>query len=151
MAKLHKWTAEEDTVLVQAVKDKVPYKDIANIFNVTENAIRNRLFFLRKKGIDIPFRHLNWNEKLEKEVANEVSKNEGNLSQAFRNIAEKYDVNPSVIKTRWYSNKPAISIRDKYRVFGVFGRYRGAANRKNYSKKNSKGHLFWKMLKSWFV
>lgn len=147
--KYHKWTEEEDRVLVQYAKDKVPTKDIADLLGVNTNQVVNRFHYLRKKGVDVPKYRIDWTPALEKELSNLVSKNEGNLRNAFREFAEKYNVPYTAAETRWYSNRiPTGRLKDKKFCFGILGRFRGNSNSKNYNKKDSKAHKFWKVLKT---
>lgn len=147
----HKWTEEEDKVLVQYAKDKIPTQTIANLLGLTTKQIACRFHYLRKRGIDVPKYRINWTPDLEKELVNLVSKNEGNLRNAFREFAEKYNVPHTVAETRWYNHRiPTGRLKDKKFCFGILGRFRGNANSKIYNKTDSKTHKFWKILKTIF-
>lgn len=151
MKKYHKWTEQEDIVLIQSIKDKIPYATIATLLAVTTSKVTARVKFLKKKGIELPSYNLVWTEKLEKELLQLVSKNEGNLSNAFREFAEKHNTTTKAVSTRWYDkNIPTGRLKDKSFCFGIFGRFRGAANSKNYNKANSKTYKFWKVIKTIF-
>ena len=43
---------------------------------------------------------------------------------------------------------PTGRLKDKKFCFGILGRFRGNSNSKNYNKKDSKAHKFWKVLKT---
>lgn len=145
MNKKHFWTPEEDAVLMEQFKAGVAYKAIAELLGRSYNSVTTRISDLRKAGQDIPFRHLVWTPELDKEVADTVGKNPGNISAAFRIVAEKYNTTPEAVSQRWYNN-----IKDTTFVFSVFGRYRGAKNRKIYTKNDAKGHNLWRVIKEFF-
>lgn len=145
MNKRRFWTPEEDTVLMEYVKKGITYKTIAELMNRPYNSIVTRVSELRKAGEDIPYKNIIWTPELDKEVADTVGKNPGNISAAFRIIAEKYNTTPSAVSQRWY-----YTIKDTTFVFSVFGRYRGAKNRKIYTKNDAKGHNLWRVIKDFF-
>ena len=152
MANYHKWTEEEVKVLTQYVKEGKSQKEIANELNLNVKQVTYKVFMLRKRGVKLPNNNLVWNNKMEKELATAVGKNEGNIQEAFRDFADKYNLTTNAVHSRWYDKKIKTGrVRDKYPAFGVFGRYRGIANSKIYSKEDSKGYTFWKMIKSIFV
>lgn len=151
MAKHHNWTEEEDKVLVQSVQDRMSCTLIADLLGVNVNQVRARIIRLRKDGIDLPFYHFKWSDKHEKELANLVSKNAGNIREAFRLFAEKYNISLDTVHARYYSKRVKNGrVRDKYPIFGVFGRYRGIANAKMYSRESGKGYNFWSIVKKIF-
>lgn len=151
MAKHHIWTEEEDRVLIQSVQDKMSCILIADLLGVTVNQVRSRIIKLRKEGVELYHYHFKWTEKHEKELANLVSKNAGNISEAFRIFAEKYNISFDTVHARYYNKHVKNGrIRDKYPIFGVFGRYRGIANAKLYSRESGKGYTFWSIIKKIF-
>lgn len=150
MAKHHIWTEEEDKVLVQAVQDRISCIMIADILGVNVNQVRARITKLRKEGMNLHY-HFVWTDKHEKELANLISQHAGNISEAFRIFAEKYNISFDTVHARYYSKRVKNGrVRDKYPIFGVFGRYRGIANAKMYSRESSKGYNFWSIIKKIF-
>lgn len=152
MAKYHKWTEEEDKVLIQYVQDKAPLIDIADLMGMKKSAIAARIFSLRKKGIDIPYYNtFEWTEAKEKELVKMIRRNEGNLQSHFRDFAEKYNISVYAVHSRYYHpDIPGGRIKDKYPIFGIFGMFRVAKNSKIYNRTKSKGYNFWSVIKTIF-
>lgn len=150
--KYHKWTEEEDKVLIQYVQDKAPLIDIADFMGMKRSSIAARIFFLRKKGIDIPYYNtFEWTEAKEKELVKMIRKNEGNLRSHFREFAEKYNISVNAVHSRYYHpDIPGGRIKDKYPIFGTFGMFRVAKNSKIYNRTKSKGYNFWSIIKTIF-
>lgn len=151
MAKHHKWTEEEDKVLVQYVQNKAPLIDIADLMGMKRSTIASRIFLLRKRGINLPYYNFEWTEAKEKELVKMIRRNEGNLRSHFREFAEKYNISMNAVHTRYYNhNSSGGRIKDKYPIFGIFGMFRVAKNSKIYNRTKSKGYNFWSVIKTIF-
>ena len=151
MANYHKWTEEEDKVLIQYVQDKAPLIDIADLMGMKKSAIAARIFFLRKKGVNLPYYKFEWTEAKEKELVKMIRRNEGNLQSHFRDFAEKYNIPVGAVRNRYYNTtNPSRRIKDKYPIFGIFGMFRSAKNSKIYTRNDSKGYNFWSVIKTIF-
>ena len=73
------------------------------------------------------------------------------FERRFRIFAEKYNISFDTVHGRYYSKRVKNGrVKDKYPIFGVFGRYRGIANTKVYSRESSKGYNFWSIIKKIF-
>lgn len=151
MANYHKWTEEEDKVLIQYVQNKAPLIDIADIMGMKKSVIASRIFLLRKRGINLPYYNFEWTEAKEKELVKMIRRNEGNLRSHFREFAEKYNISLDAVHTRYYNhNNSGGRIKDKYPIFGIFGMFRVAKNSKIYNRTKSKGYNFWSVIKTIF-
>ena len=151
MANYHKWTEEEDKVLIQYVQNKAPLTDIADFMGMKKSSIASRIFFLRKKGVNLPYYKFEWTEAKEKELVKMIRRNEGNLRSHFRDFAEKYNIPVGAVHNRYYNtNNPSRRIKDKYPIFGIFGMFRVAKNSKIYNRTKSKGYKFWSVIKTIF-
>lgn len=149
--KNHKWTNDEVSVLISMYNDGVKIKDIASAFNVTVKNITTRLNILRNEGKINNTRYFAWTEEREKELVKILHKHEGNLTEGFREFAEKYDIALSTVQTRYYNkNTPTGRIKDKYFVFSLFGRFRKKQNGKIYRREDSSGYNAWTFIKSFF-
>lgn len=149
--KIHKWTNAEDKVLIGLYEDGVKCTEIAKVLNVKPRQVGGRVYYLRKKGI-INTRHsIRWTPELEKELVTILQKNSGNLHEGFRIFAEAHNCDWKCAAAHYYHRDTRGGrIKDKYPIFATFGRYRASGNSKIYSKKESKGHNFWTMIKKIF-
>lgn len=141
-----KWTNDEEQVIIGMRKNKCSVKEIADVLGRSTNAVKARIFFLRKKGILVNRKSIKWNEKLDKEVVNTLHKNPGNLRDGFREFANKHNVSPETVSTRYYK---AI-IDSPHFIFSLFGKFRKSKNRKNYKKEQATGHKMWNIIKAMF-
>lgn len=151
MAKHHKWTEKEELVLIQCVRDKMSYKDICALLNVSKKSLTAKIVKLREKGVELPYYNFSWDETKEKELVKMIRRNEGNLQSHFRDFAEKYNIPVGVVHNRYYNTRvPSGRIKDKYPIFGIFGMFRVAKNSKIYNRTKSKGYNFWSVIKTIF-
>lgn len=147
----HKWTEEEDKVLIQYVQNKTPFNDIADFIGMKKSAIASRIFFLRKKGINLPYYNFEWTKEKEKELVKMIRRNEGNLQSHFREFAEKYNISVRAVHNRYYNFRTSSGrVKDKYPIFGIFGMFRSAKNSKIYTRNDSNGYKFWSVIKTIF-
>lgn len=150
MEKRHKWTEQEDKVLIQLYSCRVKIAKIAAVLQLPIGKVRSRIKYFIRKGIVVK-NSFTWTEALEKELANTLSKNAGNLKKGMKDFAAKYNINYEAVKSRYYDvNLKKGRLKDKYPIFTMFGRYRGTANSKVYNNKEAKGHNFWKVVKKVF-
>lgn len=151
MKKYHKWTDEEDSVIVSMHAEKKSISAIAETLNLSVGVVRSRVWYLRQKGILHSYLTFKWTDAKEKELVTILHKNEGNLQNGFREFAEKYNISKTAVEARYYNaNTKKGRVMDKYPIFTTFGRYRGANNRKIYTRKESKGHKIWNIIKRFF-
>ena len=149
--KIHKWTDAEDKVIIGLYEDGVKIKDIAALFYVTPKTLNAKVYNLRKKGLIKSKRSFNWTPEAEKDLVKILQKNEGNLREGFRQFADKYNCDWTIVSSKYYSKHVKNGrIKDKYPIFGVFGRYRAASNSKVYVRQNAKGHTLWNTIKGFF-
>ena len=149
--KYHRWTNEEDQVIISMYSTKASMQEIADALGVRVEQIRNRTSYLRKKGILNSYLTFKWTDTKEKELVNILHKNEGNLRNGFREFAEANNISREAVEARYYHssvNKP--KVMDKYPIFTTIGRYRRANNRKIYNRQESKGHKIWNIIKGFF-
>ena len=144
-AKRKRFTNDEDKVIVGMYNDKLSAEEIANTLGRTVNSIRQRVFFLRKKGVIQGTRQLKWTDALENELVNTIHKNPGNLSEGFREFAEKHNSTFNAVSNYYYTN-----IIDTHFIFSLFGRFRKSNNRKIYKKEQARGHKMWTIIKAMF-
>lgn len=151
MAKYHKWTGKEELVLIQCVRNKMSYKDICALLNVSKESLTAKIVKLREQGVELPYYKFSWNKAKEKELVKMIRRNEGNLQSHFRDFAEKYNISVGVVHNRYYDARiPSGRVKDKYPIFGIFGMFRTAKNSKIYTRKDSKGYNFWSIIKTIF-
>ena len=125
--------------------DKMSDADIANALGRSIGSVKQRAFFLKRKGLIKNTRKLKWTEALENELVNTIHKNPGNLSARFREFAEKYNTTENAVSNYYYAN-----VIDTRPIFSVFGRFRKSNNRKIYKKEQAKGHKMWTIIKTMF-
>lgn len=147
----HKWTDVEDKVVIGLYEDGCAIKDIAEAVGLTKSAITNRVHVLKKNGLITVNHNFIWDEQKEKELVKILQKNEGNLRNGFREFADKYNIGDKAVSNKYYAkDRKSLRIKDKYPIFSVFGRYRGIANSKIYTRGESKGHTMWTAIKEFF-
>lgn len=149
----HRWTNAEVKVIIGLYEDGVPHKEIAEAVGLPVNVVSKKIYNLKKQGlIDKEIKRLFvWTPEIEKDFLNILQKNIGNLQQGFRTFAEKYNCSITVPSNKYYNSKILGGrIKDRCKVFGQFGRYRGIANSKIYKREDSKGYNFWSVIKKFF-
>ena len=150
MEKRHKWTEQEDKVLIQLYSCKVKTAKIAAVLQLPLGKVRSRIRYFLRKGVIVRNSFI-WTKELEKELANTLSKNAGNLKKGMKEFAAKHNINYEAVKSRYYDvSLKKGRLKDKYPIFTMFGRYRGATNSKVYNTKEAKVHNFWKVVKKAF-
>ena len=144
-AKRKRFTNDEDKVIVGMYNDKMSDKDIASAINRTIGSVKQRIFFLKGKGLIKSSKQLKWTDALENELVNTIHKNPGNLSVRFREFAEKYNTTANAVSSYYYTN-----VIDTRPIFSVFGKFRKSNNRKIYKKEQARGHRMWTIIKAMF-
>ena len=146
----HKWTDAEDKVIIGLYEDGAKIKEIAPLFNVTVSAVAGRIKTLKKKGLIEGSKVFQWTPEKEKDLVKILQKNEGNLRVGFKQFADKYNCEWTIVSSKYYNRQRKNRIKDKYPIFSVFGRYRASSNSKIYTRGESKGHTMWTAIKEFF-
>lgn len=123
------WTQEESDLLVKRYSD-TKTEDLAIILGKSKNAVANKIYRLKKEGKIISSRKSQ--SVMIEELKKEISINHGNLTESFRNVANRTGYSYSYIKTYWYRHRDSIGY-----CFMVIGK-RHNINQKIYNKSVSK-------------
>lgn len=140
-----KWTPDEDKVLIGMYGTHNAVKEISKILDRPTKSIIARIYFLRSNGIIKPTQRMRWTENKDKELATIIQKTPGNIRAGLREFADANNTSFNAVQQRYYK-----IIINKYPILSVFGRHRNSFNKKNFNKKESKGHRLWNIIKSMF-
>lgn len=139
-----RWTNEEDLVIINLRKEGKTIKEIATTLNRSVGSITGRVqYLLSSNKIE------KWESKLDyAKIADYVSKNPGNIKEAFRKYAKTSGYSIKTIAKAYYQKKQPcgrIRIKDSGNLFIVLGKTGHTTNNEKNTNRIQKSTLWQKI------
>lgn len=139
-----RWTNEEDLVIIRLRKEGKTIKEITTMLNRPKGSVTSRVQYLLSSG-KIKKRE----SKLDyAKIADYVSKNPGNIREAFRKYANKSGYSLKTIAKAYYQKKQPcgrIRIKDSGNLFIVLGKTGHTTNNEKNTNRIQKSTLWQKI------
>jgi IS30 family transposase len=139
-----RWTNEEDLVIINLRKEGKTIKEIATTLNRSVGSITGRVqYLLSSNKIE------KWESKLDyAKIADYVSKNPGNIKEAFRKYAKTSGYSINTISRAYYQKKQScgkVRIKDSGNLFIVLGKTGHTINNEKITNRIQKSTLWQKI------
>lgn len=139
-----RWTNEEELVIIRLRKEGKSIKEIATTLNRSVGSITGRVHYLLSSN-----KIEKWESKLDyAKIADYVSKNPGNIKEAFRKYAKTSGYSIKTISKAYYQkNQPCgrIRIKDSGNLFIVLGKTGYTTNNEKITNRIQKSTLWQKI------
>jgi len=156
------YTEEENKIVLDYITDpkNTNLQGLFNQLNRSKNSIYIKIHQLKKRHPELKIRDFTNLEAmdikdLKQILAEEVTNNKHNLSQAFRNVAEKTGLSPNTIKQYWYrtgisKGRDELNRKNMPALFYTSDSKGASKNEKNTNViQVSKGKYIFNMVTSW--
>lgn len=156
------YTEEENKIVLDYITNhkNTNLKGLYNQLNRSENSIHVKISKLRKEHPELKIRNFTnlkamSTKALKQILAEEVTNNKHNLSQAFRNVAERTGLSPNTIEQYWYrtgisKGREELNRKNMPALFYTSDSKGASKNEKNSNViQVSKGKYLFNMITSW--
>lgn len=156
------YTEEENKIVLDYITNpkNINLKGLFNQLNRNENSIRIKIHHLKKQYPELKIRNFTNLETMDTKAlkqifSEEITNSKHNLSQAFRNIAERTGLSPSTIRQYWYKtgiskNREELNRKNMPALFYTSDSKGASKNEKNSNViQVSKGKYLFNMITSW--
>lgn len=156
------YTEEENKVVLDYITDpkNTNLKGLYNKLDRSKTSILLKIGYLRKHYPELRIRYFRNLEVMDTKAlkqifSKEITSNKQNLTQAFRNIAEKTGLSPETVKKYWYQTgvskgREELNRKNMPALFYTSDSKGASKNEKNTSViQVSKGKYLFNMITSW--
>lgn len=158
----HFYSEEENKIVLDYITDpkNTNLKGLYSQLNRSENSIHTKIAHLRKDHPELKIRNFTNLEAMDTKalkqiLTEEVTNNKHNLSQAFRNVAERTGLSPNTIEQYWYKTgiskgREELNRKNMPALFYTSDSKGASKNEKNSNViQVSKGKYLFNMITSW--
>ena len=156
------YTEEENKIVLDYITNpkNTNLKGLCNQLNRSKNSVYIKVHKLKKEHPELKIRNFTNLEAISTKVlkqifSEEITNNKHNLSQAFRNIAERTGLNPNTIEQYWYrtgisKGREELNRKNMPALFYTSDSKGASKNEKNSNViQVSKGKYLFNMITSW--